>query len=448
VDSFRLDRMALLGSVIGILSLVAAFLLTRSIGFFLNLVWFHRFAFTLVEPHNSPFAGRWWTIFLPMIGAAVIGLMLKYGSKAIGGHGIPEAMEAVMYKESKLHPKVAILKPISAAISIGTGGPFGAEGPVIMTGGAIGSIVGQLIRTSHAERKVLLACGAAAGMVAIFGTPLAAIFLVIELLLFEFSTRAFIPVALAVGVAAGARSLLMDASGPLFPIVATSPLHLPQLPWYLLFGIIAGLVAAGMTWVLYWVEDLYEQIPLLTFATRPILGAFAVGLVGVFFPRSLGIGYDAIAGLLSNQFTLGLVLSILCFKFIAWTLALGSGTSGGVLAPILMIGGALGSTLGHLAAPFSAIPPGMAALVVMAALFGSSTRATLTAILFAAEVTGHYEALVPLLITCATANYVALHLLPYTIMTGRLIRHGRRVVQDYAAPIWDIDEADPEAANG
>jgi H+/Cl- antiporter ClcA len=426
--------MVLFGGLVGALGVLAAFCLSRLIGLALNLFWFGRIGFKLVEPHNSPWAGQWWTALLPVFGAAVIGIMLKYGSRMIAGHGIPEAMEAVLYKESKMQAKVAILKPLSAAVSIGSGGPYGAEGPIIMTGGAIGSLFGQLLKLTPDERKVLLAAGAAAGMVAIFGTPLAAVLLVTELLLFEWSVRALIPVSLAAVIATALRGPVMGDGGRLFPDVNVVPLTVAHLPWYLLFAVVAGVGAAGLTWLLYWIEDLYEAIPWLTFATRPVLGALLVGVVGIFFPRALGVGYDNIGGILGDKFGVGLILAILIGKFMAWSLSLGSGTSGGVLAPVLMIGGAVGGLLGHLTQGASGLPPGLVALVVMAGLFGASTRAPFAAVLFAAEVTGHFDALVPILFTVAVATSVATRLLPYSIMTGKLVRRGRVVVQDYSAP--------------
>jgi chloride channel protein, CIC family len=445
---FRFARMTLLGGVLGILGTGAAFVLTRLIGLVLNLVWFGRFGTHLIEPHDSPYAGAWWTVFFPVLGAAVIGLMLKHGSKLISGHGIPEAMEAVLHKRSRISAKVAILKPISAAISIGSGGPYGAEGPVIMTGGALGSLIGQVLPTTDNERKVLLAAGAAAGMVAIFGTPLAAVLLVIELLVFEFSMRAFIPIAMAAGVASVLRTSLFGDSGPLFPNVPVVHPVAAHLLWYMAFGIIAGVAAAGMTWLLYKIEDLYEEIPFLTSNTRPILGGLLVGVIGVWFPRALGVGYDNIAGLLSGQFSLGLVVGILVWKFLAWSLSLGSGTSGGVLAPVLMVGGAAGALLGYLFQGVSGIPTGMVALVFMAALLGSSIRAPFAAVLFAAEVTGHFDALVPLLIACAVANLICVRLLPYNIMTGKLVRRGHTVVQDFTIPLVPPLIVEADATNG
>lgn len=444
MSRYRTGRMLLLGGLLGALGVLAAFCLTRLIGLSLHLVWLGKVGWHLVEPHDSPWAGRWFTLLFPVAGAAIIGLMLRFGSRMIAGHGIPEAMEAVLYRESKMNLKVAILKPLSAAISIGSGGPYGAEGPIIMTGGAVGSLLGQLIPTSPDERKVMLAAGAAAGMVAIFGTPMAAVLLVTELLVFEWSARALIPVSVSAAVAMALRAPVMGDSGPLFPDVTVIPLAVGHLPWYLIFGLLAGGAAAGITWLLYWIEDRYEAIPWLNYATRPLLGALLVGIVGLFFPRALGVGYDNIAGILSGQFEVGLVLAILIGKFAAWSLSLGSGTSGGVLAPVLMIGGAMGGLIGHLTAGLTGLPPGLVALAFMAALFGASTRATITAILFAAEVTGHFDALVPLLFTCAVATMVASRLLPYSIMTGKLVRRGRIVVQDYVAP--SVVETTPRKA--
>jgi chloride channel protein, CIC family len=441
-----MGKVAALAAVAGILSTGAAFALSRLIGLVLHLVWYGQVGFSLVEPHDSPYAGRWWTILLPVAGAALIGLMLRYGNRAISGHGIPEAMEAVMLRESRVTPDVAVLKPVSAAISIGSGGPYGAEGPIMMTGGAVGSLLGQMLVVTPDERKVLLAAGAAAGMVAIFGTPMAAVMLVLELLVFEFSTRAFVPVALAAAVAAALRGPVMGDTGILFPTVTVVPFAPIHLLWYAGFGMAAGAAAAGLTFLVYRVEDWYERLPGLTYATRPMLGGLLVGLVGLVFPRALGVGYDTIGGLLAGKFPLSLALGVLVWKLAAWSLSLGSGTSGGVLAPVLMVGGAAGAVLGSLLEPMTGIPAGMVAFVCMAALFGASVRATLAAVLFAAEVTGHFDALVPLLITCAVADAVAVRLLPYSLMTGKLVRRGRRVVQDFTAPL--VDHRSPVQSEG
>lgn len=432
-SEYRFGRMVVLGSLMGVVGLIGGWILSRLIALFLNLLWFGRLSLHFVEPHDAAIAGRWWTLLIPVAGAAVIGLMLRFGSRAIAGHGIPEAMEAVLLRDSRIAPRVAWLKPISAAISIGSGGPYGAEGPIIMTGGAAGSLLGQWLQTSAAERKVLLAAGAAAGMVAIFGTPIAAVLLAVELLLFEFSTRSFIPVALAAAVSEGLRDRFLEA-GPLFPEVQTVAFRAPHLLWYAAFGIAAGVLATAITWVLYRIEAVYEHIPGLPFAARPLVGAVCVGLIGVIFPRVLGVGYDNIAGLLAGHFDPGITGGIFIWKSAAWSLSLSSGTSGGVLAPMFTIGGAAGALLGFLTQPLSGIPSGMVALIFMAAIFGASARATLTAIMFAAEVTGHYEALLPLLITCTVADYVAVRLLPYTVMTGKLLGRGLTVPQDYHAP--------------
>lgn len=408
----------------GALSTGAAFVLTRLIGLCLHLFWFGEVGFRLVEPHDSPYAGRWWTVVLPVVGAGVIGLMLKYGSRVISGHGIPEAMEAVLERESRVSPGVSVLKPLSAAVSIGSGGPYGAEGPIIMTGGAIGSLVGQWLPVSADERKVLLAAGAAAGMVAIFGTPLSAVLLVLELLTFEFSLRTVVPAAVAAAVAYALRGPVMGETHVLFPDVPVAGMQAPHLLWYAGMGLLAGCAAVSLTWLVYRVEDLYERLPWFTFATRPLVGGLLVGLVGLVFPRALGVGYDNIAGLLAGRFAPGLALGILVWKLAAWSLSLGSGTSGGVLAPVLMVGGAAGALVGQLVQGWSGIPPGMMALVFMAALFGAAVRAPLAAVLFAAEVTGHFDALVPLMLAGAVAAWLATRMLPYSLMTGKLVRRG------------------------
>ena len=314
---------SLLAAVIGLAAGVIAFLLYNLIGFFTNLIFFHQLAFIFRSPQNHTLGA--WVIVVPVAGGLISGLMAKFGSPKIRGHGIPEAMEAVLEHHSRIQPRVAILKPLSAAIGIGTGGPFGAEGPIIQTGGAFGSLVGQALHTTAAERKVLLACGAAAGMAATFSTPIAAVILAIELLLFEFKSRSFIPLVIASTLATSVHVRLMGP-GPMFE-VGTHDFGIPRaLPFYLLFGIVCGLAAVGLSKALYWVEDRFEKLP-IDEVWQPALGMLGVGIIGYFVPRVLGVGYDSISDVLTNRLTLSVLLLLLVFKTVALLLSLGSGTS-------------------------------------------------------------------------------------------------------------------------
>ena len=351
--------------------------------------------------------------------------LLAKWSPVIRGHGIPEAMEAVLTKQSRIAPRTAVAKPLSSAIAIGTSAPFGAEGPIIVTGGALGSLLGQVVRVSPSERKILLACGAAAGMSATFGAPLASVILAVELLLFEFSARALIPLVVATSVAAGMHNALFG-SGPLFDVPVHDFAGLRGLPAFVLLGLACGLLAVVIIKGLFLVERLYRRLPVKDF-WHPVMGAVAFATVGLAAPRALGVGYDAIADVLHSRLALGTVAALGLVKLVAWWLALGSGTSGGTLAPILLISAAFGTLLGtgldHVL-PGPDIAPGAFAVVAMAATFGASTGATFAAIVFVFELTRDYQVVVPLMLATVLADLVFGALSEHTIMTEKLSRRG------------------------
>jgi len=434
---FTTDRRVLLlitmALVIGSGGTFAAWLLIKLIALVGNAVWFHRLSLAPIV--MGDLARTPWLVVVPALGGLCIGLMARFGSEKIRGHGIPEAIEAILIGGSRLSPKVAVLKPLSSAISIGTGGQFGAEGPIIMTGGAIGSLFAQFFRLSAAERKTLLVAGAAAGMTAIFGTPLAAVLLAVELLLFEWKPRSFIPVSVAVGTAMAWRPLLFG-TGPLFP----THLHW-VLPWWGLLvsagiGIISGLQSGLLTILLYRLEDAFERLP-LHWMWWPVLGGIAVGLGGWIEPRTLGVGYDVIADLLSGHPAAKAVLLLLAVKAAIWLIALSSGTSGGVLAPLLILGGALGWLLG-LWLPGE---PASWALIGMAAMMGGTMRAPLTGTLFAVELTGDIQMLVPLLVATVAAYAVTVLLLRRSILTEKIARRGQHVTREYGIDPFELTRA-------
>jgi len=380
----------------------------------------------------------WLVILVPALGGLIVGLMARYGSKAIRGHGIPEAMEQVLTNESRIPPRLTFLKPVSAAIAIGTGGPFGAEGPIIATGGALGSLVGQLLKTSAVERKTLLAAGAAAGMSATFGSPVSAVLLAVELLLFEFRPRSIIPVALASATAAGVRMALVG-SAPVFAMPQLAQPSGEALAFYILLGAVIGVVATGVTRAVYAVEDLFEKLP-IHWMWWPAIGGLVVGGVGYFSPRTMGVGYDNIEHVLSGSLTGQALLVLFVLKFVSWSIALGSGTSGGTLAPLFTIGGGLGATLGALVAatsPGLGIDPRIAGLVGMAAIFAGASRALLASVVFAFETTLQPLGLLPLLGGCTAAFLVSCLLMRNTIMTEKIARRGVRVPSEYAADFLD-----------
>lgn len=380
----------------------------------------------------------WWVILVPAVGGLLVGFMARYGSQAIRGHGIPEAMEQVLRNQSRIPPRMTFLKPLSAAITIGTGGPFGAEGPIIATGGALGSLVGQLIRTTAIERKTLLAAGAAAGMAATFGTPLAAVLLSIELLLFEFRPRSLIPVVLASSTATGVRWAFEGAEA-VFPMPDLLQPTGSALALYIAIGALIGIASVFVTRAIYLIEDGFDRLP-VHWMWWPAIGGLVVGLVGCFFPRTLGVGYDNIIDIVSGNLALTALASLATWKFLSWSISLGSGTSGGTLAPLFTIGGALGALLGaglHQLFPAALIDTRVAALVGMAAIFAGASRALLASVIFAFETTLQPLGLLPLLGGCGASFLVSSLLMRNTIMTEKIARRGVRVPAEYEADFLD-----------
>lgn len=427
----RLFTISALAVLIAVCISFIAKLLVYLIDLITNISFHGNFSIEPSSPADNTYG--LFVIIIPVIGGLIVGLMAFYGSKAIRGHGIPEAMEQILTNQSKIKPAITYLKPLSAAISIGTGGPFGAEGPIIATGGALGSTFGQLLKITHHERKILLAAGATAGMSAIFGSPIAAIFLAIELLLFEFSPRSIIPVALACITGAAGHHLLFEA-GVVFPInSAIESASNSALGFYCMMGIIIGLLSVMVTKIVYLIEDGFEKLP-IHWAWWPAIGGLAVGVIGYFAPRTLGVGYINIIDILSGTMPVQVLLSLCLLKFISWAISLGSGTSGGTLAPLLTIGGATGALLGGLIInwfPASGVTIPLAALVGMSAMFAGASRAFLTSIVFALETTGQSNALLPLLATCTTAYFISYFTMENTIMTEKIARRGVKTPYSY-----------------
>jgi H+/Cl- antiporter ClcA len=409
---------------IGALGALAAWALQRLIGLVTNLVFRQELSTALIAPGEH---AAWGLVLLaPVAGGLVIGLMARFGSEKIRGHGMPETIESVLLGGSKVEPRVAVLKPISAAVSIGTGGPFGAEGPIIMTGGALGSLLAQLLHLTADERKSLLVAGSAAGMAATFNSPLAAILLAAELLLFEWRPRSLVPVAAAVCVATVLRQPLLG-SGSIFASTGALSLHAVDD----LLCVVAGLLAAGVavlaTTLVYASEDAFSRLP-LHWMWWPAIGGVVIGVGGLFVPQALGVGYDVIDAELTGSIGLGLTVGILVVKTLIWSLSLGSGTSGGVLAPIFMIGGALGALEAHL---FPPVGPGFWALVGLAGVLGGVMRSPFTGIVFAMELTGRWTALLPLTIAAMTAYAASVLLLRRSVLTEKIARRGYHLSREY-----------------
>ena len=420
----RLLLLMLMALVVGCAGAVAAWALYHLISLATNLAYYGLFSAAPASPPGHSLG--WLSVLIPVAGCLIIGLMARFGSEKIRGHGIPEAMEAILIGRSRIQPRVALLKPLSSAISIGTGGPFGAEGPIIMTGGAFGSLFAQLFRLSNAERKTLLVAGAAAGMSATFGTPVAAMLLAVELLLFEWKPRSFVPVAIASIVAAALRPYLLGG-GVLFPVPESAPLAPAGLMLAAVLGVLAGLGSGLLTQMVYACEDVFQRLP-IHWMWWPAIGGVVIGVGGVIDPHALGVGYDNIAALLHGHITIADVARLLLVKSVIWAVALGSGTSGGVLAPLLMIGGALGALFG-VVLPFG--DPGTWALIGMAAIMGGTMRSPLTAIVFALELTHNMGGLVPVAIACVLAHATTVLLLRRSILTEKVARRGHHVMREY-----------------
>jgi len=418
---------------VGALSALVALALQALIGLITNLVFYQRWSAELVAPGSAPHS-PWLVILAPVLGGLVVGLMARYGSEAIRGHGMPEAIDAILRRGSRVSPRVALLKPVSAAVTIGTGGPFGAEGPVIMTGGAFGSLIGQLLHVTADERKTLLVAGAAGGMAATFNAPLASILLAVELLLFEWRPRSFLPVVTAVVMSTVLRGALAG-SAPVFPVPDLA-LHLSPLAWLccMLSGLLAGGLAIVATQLVYFSEDQFKRLP-IHWMWWPALGGLIIGVGGLFEPRALGVGYDVIAELIQGRAALSLVLGILVVKTLIWSLSLGSGTSGGVLAPTFMIGAALGALE---ALVFPGVAPGFWALLGLAAVVGGVMRSPLTGVVFSLELTHDYSALLPLAVAATAAYGVSVLTLRRSVLTEKVARRGVHLSREYSVDPLEV----------
>jgi H+/Cl- antiporter ClcA/CBS domain-containing protein len=428
----RVVTISAMALVIGVLSAFVALALLKLIGLFTNLFFFQSWGTALVSPAGNHLGAL--VVVVPVVGALIIGLMARYGSERIRGHGIPEAIEAILMNGSRVEPKVAFLKPLSAAISIGSGGPFGAEGPIIMTGGAFGSMIAQFFHLTSSERKTLLVAGAAGGMAATFASPLAALLLAVELLLFEWKPRSLIPVGVATAAATVTRRYLIGL-GPLFP---TSPHPVFIGPEGILgcviAGIAAGALSALLTGAVYAAEDGFKKLP-IHWMWWPAIGGLAIGIGGLIFPQALGVGYDVIESLIRENAPAKIILGILLVKSAIWSISLGSGTSGGVLAPLLMMGGALG---GLEAGWLPAEGVGFWPLISMGAILGGTMRVPFTGVIFILELTHDIDILLPLTIATVIAYLFTVLVLGRSILTEKIARRGYHLTREYAIDPLEI----------
>ena len=440
---FTVDRrtwlLSAVAAIIGTGGAALAVFLLHAIALATNIFYYHRISLAIVDPAGST-EPHWLMLLVPIVGGLIVGLMAYYGSDKIRGHGIPEAIEAILLRGARVQPKVAVLKPLSAAIAIGSGGPFGAEGPIIMTGGAFGSLVAQWLKLSDAERTTLLVSGAAAGMSATFAAPIAAILIAVELLLFEWRPRSLVPVAVS-SVVAGALRISWLGAGPIFPVNLASGIDLKQsLLIAVPLGLLVGLAAAGLSRLMYGLEDAFEHFcgrRRIHWMWWPAIGGIGIGVGGFFFPRGLGVGYDNIAELLRGNATISLLIGIILAKSLMWAFALSSGTSGGVLAPLLMIGAALGESaarLAHLPGDTQALW----ALMGMGAMLAGALGVPLTAVLFSLELTHALPALLPLVLACTASYLVTALVMPRSILTEKLARRGYHLSREYGVDPLEI----------
>ncbi len=425
-------RLVPLAILIGALGAGISLALLDMIGVFTNIFYYQRLSVHLVSPNSNTLGAL--AVVIPVGGGLIVGVMARYGSEQIRGHGIPEAMERILINGSRVAPRLAVLKPISSAISIGTGGPFGAEGPIILTGGAVGSIVGQLFRLTAAQRRALLVAGAAAGMSAVFGTPVAATLFGVELLAFELKPRSMVLIGMAAATADGLRMAMATAGlvapQPLFPVPAHAPLGGVVLLGAALIGVAGGLGAWLMTQAVYGAEDLFKKLTShLHWMWWPMIGGLIIGAGGLVDPRALGVGYDTIHAELLGQLGIGALILLFFVKMIIWAGGLGGGTSGGILAPILMMGAALGAVVGHI---LPGGTPAIWALLGLAAALGGVTRSPFTAIIFAFELTHDENSLLALLVAATVSHLVSVLILKRSILTEKVARRGFHVMREYA----------------
>jgi len=429
---YRMLILAAMAVVAGTGGAFSAWVLLKLIALATNILWYGKLTFAPADiAHRGPLL----VMLIPVLGGLIVGLMARFGSDKIRGHGIPEAIETILFGESKLSPKVALLKPLSSAVSIGSGGPFGAEGPIIMTGGAIGSLFAQLFHLSAAERKTLLVAGACAGMTGIFGTPFASIMLAVELLLFEWKPRSFVPVVTAVLVALAWRPLLVGA-GPLFPFAAATPAGIEPVAISAGLGLVTGLLAAFLSFLLYRIEDGFHRLP-IHWMWWPAIGAVVVGIGGLFDLRVLGAGYGSIQDLLDGNLLVQAVLLLLVVKAVVWLVALGSGTSGGILAPLLILGGCAGFLIGQ----YLPGDPGFWAMIGMAGIMSGVMRAPMTGALFAAELTNHLSALPETIAAAAAAYAISVLIMKRSILTEKIARRGRHILREYTVDALEFMQA-------
>jgi CIC family chloride channel protein len=381
--------------------------------------------FDVIGPRLTMLAGPAGVVVIPALGGLIFGPLIYVFAREAKGHGVPEVMLAVAQRGGRIRPIVALVKALASALCIGSGGSVGREGPIVQIGSALGSTVGQVFRMPDDRIRTLVACGAAAGIAATFNAPIAGVFFALEVILGEFTTRAFgIVVIASVTSAVIGRTAFGDV--PSFPVPSYELVSLGEFALYAVLGIVAGVVGVGFTRLLYWFEDLWDAVPLVEYL-KPIPGGLLLGALGLALPQILGVGYPAMSQALDSGYPFALLIVLMLAKMIAVSLTIGSGGSGGVFAPSLFIGSMFGAAFGTLAQalfPGVIAPPGAYGLVGMAAVFSGSARAPITAVIILFELTGDYHIILPLMVAVVLSTLVSEALSADTIYTLKLRRRG------------------------
>ncbi len=422
----RILYVSALAAVLGAVSALAAWALLEMIALATNLFYFHRWSVKEVDPWQ---AGRhWWLVLMPVLGGLIVGLVARYLSPRVRGHGMPEAVETIVFGGGRVQPRVAVLKPVATAISIGSGGPFGAEGPVIITGGAIGSVLGQFLNMTDSERTVLMVAGASAGMAATFNCPMAAVLLAVEILLFEWKPRSLVPVTMACVMAGAVRRLLLGPQ-PLFQMAPTgAPIYHSAMLGALLVGCVAAFAAAGLSRAIHFSESMFEKLP-FHWMWWPAIGGLGIGLGGLIFPQALGVGYSVIQQMISGDGAWKLLAGILVIKSLIWVFSLGSNTAGGILAPLLMLGGALGAAFGHV---LPQMTTGAWVLVGMTSVLTGAIGCPLTSTMLSIELTHNGGLVLPVLLACGASYAVSVLVQPRSLLTENLSRKGLHLSREFS----------------
>jgi CIC family chloride channel protein len=381
--------------------------------------------FSVLGPAFATFLGPAAVVPLPALGGLIFGPLIYFFAREAKGHGVPEVMLAVAQRGGRIRPVVAVVKSVASALCIGSGGSVGREGPIVQIGSALGSTVGQTLRMSDDRIRTLVACGAAGGIAATFNAPIAGVFFALEIILGEFTTRAFgVVVISSVTAAVVGRAAFGDT--PSFPVPGYELVHVGEFGLYAVLAVLAGVVGIVFTRTLYAFEDFFDGIRMPEYL-KPVPGGLCLGLIGMFLPQVFGVGYPAMSQALSGQYALGLLVILLAAKIAAVSLTIGSGGSGGVFAPSLFIGAMLGTAFGTAAnalLPGYTAPPGAYGLVGMAAVFTGAARAPITAVIILFELTGDYRIILPLMLAVVLSTLVSEGLSRDTIYTLKLRRRG------------------------